>query len=110
MARSIAVVSPTPPRSASSSSLAAGADLVDLHGFLPFEEPVGEHEVRAARTAIDDAIGLDFDSSDVLCADVAVGIDPHRRDAGGAQIVLREEFGTILFPSLHEPARGPPIG
>jgi hypothetical protein len=46
----------------------------------------------AALAAINDAAGLVLDRGDVLGADVAVGIYPHRGDASGAKVVFREEL------------------
>jgi hypothetical protein len=48
--------------------------------------------VDTAFAAIDDAIRVVLDRGDVLGADMAAGIDPHRGDAGGAKVVFREEF------------------
>ncbi|MEH2492837.1 hypothetical protein [Bradyrhizobium sp. AZCC 2230] len=44
----------------------------------------------AAEAAVDDPAGLFVDRCDVDGADMSGLIDPHRRDAGGVEIVLGE--------------------
>jgi hypothetical protein len=42
----------------------------------------------AALAAIDDAAGLVLDRRNISRTDVTVGVDPHRRDVGGAKAVF----------------------
>jgi hypothetical protein len=46
--------------------------------------------VGAALATIDDAIRLILDRGDVLGAEMAGRIDPHRGDSGGSKVAFRE--------------------
>jgi hypothetical protein len=64
--------------------------LVGVDAGLPFIKPIGEREMHAQLAAIGDAAGFEIESGNILGTDVTVGIDPHRGNAGGAEIMSRK--------------------
>ena len=60
----------------------------------PQLEPVSQHEKSAPGAAVDRVADVSLDLGDVL-GTMTVGVDPHRGDAGGAEVASREEFGAM---------------
>ena len=58
----------------------------------PQLEPVSQHEMGAPGATIDRVADVSLDLGDVLGTDMTVGVDPHRGDAGGAEVASRDEF------------------
>jgi hypothetical protein len=52
--------------------------------------------MRSARIAIDRVIGLNVELRNILSTNVAVGVDPHRGHAGGAQIALAKRSFEMI--------------
>ena len=74
-------------------------------------QPVGEDELRAARAAIADGTGIEVEACNVIGPDEAVRFNPDHGDAGGAQVVLREEIvPTVAHARLQPDADLPAAG